>query len=291
MNRLILVRKTLRDVRGATIAIGAVLFIMALLDVLIYPSYRDSLADFELPEAFRGFLGEAGTITSPEGFLTAEFFSWIPLLLITIAVIGGTGALAGEEGAGTMDLLLAQPISRTRLVLEKTAGLVAAIALAALASFPGFLLGAAFTDIGVGMGRIFAAVVNMLPITLLFLALSLWGSATLPGRGAAAALAVGVVVVTYFLYTVGSAVDAIEGVRKLSPFYWADASRVLVRGFDWARAGALTAIAAALFVLALIAFVRRDVSAGAREWGLRLPAWMGLPHRRAGGQPFDAAGG
>jgi len=47
-------------------------------------------------------VGEAGSITFPEGFLTAEFFSTMPFVLITMAIIAGTGALAGEEAGGTL---------------------------------------------------------------------------------------------------------------------------------------------------------------------------------------------
>jgi len=121
------------------------------------------------------------------------------LLLITVAIIGGTGAFAGEEGAGTLDLLLAQPVSRRRLVLEKSAALSLAIAIAAIASFPGYVLGCLFVDFDLSFLRIFEAVLNMLPVTLLFLAVALWGSAALPGRGAAAMILIGVVVVAYFL--------------------------------------------------------------------------------------------
>jgi len=264
-----------RDVRTSTIAVAVVNLAMALIDVLLYPQYRETLKDFDASGIYAGFLGEAGSLTSPEGFLSAEFFSWIPLLLITVAVIGGTGAFAGEESAGTLDLLLAQPISRRRLVLEKSAALSLAIAVAALASFPGFLLARLFVDFDLSYTRILEAVANMLPVTLLFLALALWGSAALPGRGAAAMLSIGVVVVTYFLNTIGAAVSLLDTPRKLSPFYWADGSHVLIHGFDPLRAGGLLAVAAIFLALAVVSFERRDIATGSREWSLR-----GLLHRR-----------
>ncbi len=220
MARLMLLRKTLRDARTTTVAIGVANALMALFVVLIYPEYRDQLKDFQMPEAFRGLLGEAAGWSTPAGFLSAEFFSWVPLLLITLAIIAGSGAIAGEESAGTLDLLLAQPIPRPRLLLEKAAALTLALLLAALASIPGFLLGRAFVDIDLTSGRLVLAVLNMVPPALMFLTLSLWMSAALPGRGAAAAVATGAVVVAYFLNTVGAAVDLLETPRRLTPFYW-----------------------------------------------------------------------
>jgi ABC-2 type transport system permease protein len=264
-----LVRKTLRDVRTPAIWIGLAVFLMALVDVLIYPEYRDSFATMEIPEFFEGFLGEAGTLASPEGFFAAEFFSWVPLLLITLAIIGGTGTLAGEEDAGTLDLLLAQPVTRTRALLEKAAGLSLAVALVALVAVPGFLLGGLFVDLDIGIGKLLAATVAMIPLALLFLALSLWGGATLANRGAAAALAIGVVVVGYFLYTLGASVDLLATPRRLTPFYWSDGSYALVHGFSWVRSGGTLLLAAVFLALALWSFRRRDLAAGAREWSWR----------------------
>jgi ABC-2 type transport system permease protein len=280
MTRFPLMHKTLRDVRTPATWIGLAVFLMALFDVLIYPEYRESFATMEIPEFFEGFLGEAGTLASPEGFFAAEFFSWIPLLLITLAIIGGTGTLAGEEDAGTLDLLLAQPVTRTRMLLEKAAGLSIAVALAALAAMPGFLLGAIFVDIEISMGRLLAATLTMVPLALLFLSLSLWGGATLANRGAAAALAIGVVVVGYFLYTLGASVDLLETPRRLTPFYWTDGSYVLIHGFSWLRAGGTLLLAAVFLVLALWSFRRRDLAAGAREWSLR--SLLRPRHARAG---------
>ena len=45
----------------------------------------------------------------------------VPLLLMIAAIGAGAGAIAGEEERGTLELLLANPLSRRRLVLEKTA--------------------------------------------------------------------------------------------------------------------------------------------------------------------------
>lgn len=279
MKRWSLVGKTLRDGRAAGVAISAVVLAMALLDTLIYPGYRKSLEGFEMNAFVEGFLGEAASIASPEGFLTAEFFSWIPLLLITLAVIGGTGALAGEEGAGTLDLLLAQPVTRRRVVLEKAVGLTLWIVMAGLAGLIGFAAGFLFVDMEIGFGRVVAATANMLPLTLLFLTLSLWAAATLPSRGSAAILVAGAVVVTYVLNLIGAVSKVIEPGQKLSPFYWAEASRVLLHGFDWPRAGSLLALAVLFLALAIRAFERRDIAVAGREWSLRPAAPLHRPRR------------
>jgi ABC-2 type transport system permease protein len=283
MIRFALTRKTLADARGVTAGIGLVIAAIALLDLAVYPSYKESLANFEIPEALKGFLGEATDLSSPAGFLSAEFFSWVPLLLITLAVISGTAAFAGEEGAGTLDLLLAQPVKRWRVVVEKAVALTIAVVVCALAGLAGFLIGRIWVDIEIGTGRFALATANMIPIALLFLMLSLWASATLPTRGAAATLLTGLVIVTYFVQILGEVVPILGTVRKLSPFYWSDASRVLLHGLDWARPTVFLALAAVCLVMAIWGFERREIGQGGREWSLRAllrrprPGW---PMRR-----------
>jgi ABC-2 type transport system permease protein len=271
MTRPALIRKTLRDARGVTIGIALVIAAMAFVDVLIYPSYSETLKDFEMPAAMEGFLGEATNIATPEGFLTAEFFAWIPLLLITLAVIAGTAAFAGEEGSGTLDLLLAQPVKRWRLAVEKGVALTACVVIAALASLPGFWLAEIWVEVAIGRGRLVAAVVNMLPVALLFLMLSLWLSAAFPSRASAAILVTGLVVVTYFVQLIGDLTPVLESARKASPFYWAEPSRVLVHGFDWWRASGLLAVAVLFGALAVWSLERREIAQGSREWSLRVP--------------------
>lgn len=266
MKTLTMFRKTLRDLRGVTIGMSLLIAAMAFIILLIYPSYRDSLAEIELPAAMQGFLGEAGDLSSPEGFLTAEFFSWIPLLLITLAIIGGSAAFAGEEGAGTMDLLLAQPIKRWQLVVAKSAALLLSIAIAALTGLAGYAAGFPLVDIDISFGRVAAAVVYMIPLAWLFAGLTLFASAAMSSRSAAAMLVTGYLVLSYFVQVLSEASPVLDDIRRLSPFYWGDASRVLLGGFDWLRAGVFTAITLAAIGLAVWAFERHDIVAGERGW-------------------------
>lgn len=286
-----LVTKTARDWRGGTIGIALVAAAIGFFDILIYPEYEETLKDFGDVAWVQGFVGEAGSIATPAGFLSTEFFSWIPLLLITLAVIAATGTVAGDEGEGTLELVLAQPVRRRRILWEKAAGIIALVVVAALAGFPGIMAGKVFIDFDLSNWRIFQATVYMLPITFLFLGFALWAATWLPSRAAAASLTIGLLVIAYFINMIGASVDALAEVRKTSPFYWADPSRVLVRGFDVFRAGGLLAAAALFFALATWSFERRDISSGTREWSWRALFTRGQNGGRVGAEPRAAVGG
>lgn len=273
MRRTTVIRKSLADVRTAATAVGIVNLLMAAMVIGIYPEFKDMLGDMEdLPPIYDAFLGQAGGFDTPAGFISAEFFSWIPLLVITIAIIGGTGSLAGEESAGTMDLLLAQPISRRRLVVEKAAGLALAVAIMSMVSLAGFLVALPFFDTDVGIDRLLAATVAMTLLGLLYLGIAMWAAAALPTRTSAAVAVAGVVVAAYILHMFGGVVTWLETVHKFQPFYWADGSRSMVDGFtaEWlAWAALLLGLTAVMLAGAVRSFERRDIASGAREWGLR----------------------
>jgi ABC-2 type transport system permease protein len=212
--------------------------------------------------------------------MTTEFFSWAPVLAIIIAIAGGSYAVAGEEANGTLDLLLAQPISRASLLLQKCLALCLAILIAASASVIGFIVGKTRVEMGLSIGQFAQGVANIVPLALLFLGMALWASAALPTRSGAAMLVTGIVVLSFFLQLLGQSVPALATARKISPFYWAEPSRVLIHGFDWLRSFALLGLAALFLGLALWSLERRAIGTGSREWNWRPRLqWIGRLER------------
>lgn len=282
--------KTLRDARGATVAAGIAAIVYVFLVVLIYPAYHDMLKDLELPAGMQGMLGEAGSIASPEGFMTVEFFNQTILIFVAVAIIFGTGATAGEEGAGTIDLLLSQPIGRRRLLASKFAGMSIALVIATLVALPGFIIARRLAGMDIATGRFFGGEINVLSLEFVFLGFATFAGAVLPSRSAAVMLSVGTMVALYLLPTLADVSDFFATARKVSPFYWADVSRVLIHGFDWFRAGSLFGVGVLFFALALWCFERRDLASGRREWSLRAALHPGR-RRPPTVEPSAASGG
>jgi ABC-2 type transport system permease protein len=274
-------RKALRDQRWQIVGFGLSLAAIALLDVLIWPAYKDQLQLLDLPPALEAFLGVDLAIGTPAGFLNAEFFSWIIILLIVYAVIQGTGAIAGEESAGTIDLRLAQPITRTSVTLTKCAAcVVGAVSIIAI-GYVGFLVSLPFIAMDIAMIDVLVACANMLPITLFFFALSLWLGALAPSRAQAAGVVTAVGTAAYAIETVAAGVDEISWIRYASPFYYYGRGLPLVEGIDWAHAGVLFALTALFVALAARTFAARDIALGGTTqfaWGL-LRRFAGSPAR------------
>ena len=260
--------KTLVDDRLQILGYGLTLAVMAAVIVYLWPSYEDTLVAVDLPPALEALLGSSLSFATGPGFISAEFFSWIPALLLVYAIVKGTGAVAGEESAGTMDLLLAQPVRRGELVLDKTAAFLAGSVLIVLMGWLGFAVSVPFIDIDVTLMDTFVACANMLPITWLYFGVALWLGVIAPSRGVAAAIATGFATAAYFVNALATGVDAISGLRYLSPFYYYGAGLPLVEGLHWAHVGLLSGVAFIFVLLALRAFERRDVTMGGAA-GLR----------------------
>ncbi len=261
-HQLNVVSKTLRDQKWQIVGFGVAFFIMAALIIFIWPSYRVTVQSIQLPEAIQALLGSNLAYSTPPGFLSAEYFSWIPILLIVYTIIQGTGAIAGEEGSGTIDLLMSQPITRANMAIQKTVAITIGAALIAGFGLLGFLLSVPFVDINLSLKGCAMASANMLPIALLYYALSLWFGSVLPNRTYAAGAATGLTTAGYFLNTIATAVHSLSWLKYASPFYYYGAGQPLVSGFDWPHVGLLLGIAALFVALTVRSFSRRDITIG-----------------------------
>lgn len=259
-------RATLREMRLTLAGTAGIMLILTVWVCAVYPSFRSSFGDLELPAGYEAFVGEAGSLASPAGFLSAEYFSWIPALLAGVAIAIGTRSIGGEESEGTLEILLAQPISRTRVLVEKSVTLAAGILLVAALMIPAFAIGLPLGDLDIALWRVAVALGLLGLLALVYLMLGIWLSALLPSRRLAAVVASGALIAGYFLNTLGAAVPAIDPWRLISPLYWSDASLVLTGDFGWWRLLALIAAPIVLWLLAHDAFCRREVGSGIGAW-------------------------
>jgi hypothetical protein len=148
----------------------------------------------------QALLGLSGgnLLTSPAGYLDSQFFANIlPVMLLVFAIGLAAWTVAGDEAAGSLELLLANPVSRLRVALARFTALVcliaalAAVCVLALAT----LAPSTGLDHGLSVARIAAAATAAALLALTFAAVAFAVGAATGNRpaaaGAAAASAVG----------------------------------------------------------------------------------------------------
>lgn len=131
-----------------------------------------------------GFRGIAVTVAS----LTSLAIYLVPL----IALLLGFDALVGERERGTLDLLLALPLTRAEIVLGKYAGLAAALALAMLGGFGAALLPLLGRLDAAGLRLYLGFVASAVLLGLAFLSLAVLISALARDRARASGAAIAV---------------------------------------------------------------------------------------------------
>ena len=186
---LSLIRKTVRDYRRPVLGWGLGLTALTLMQMAVYPSVRSQGASMRelidsYPTAFKAMFGMEGVdFTSGPGYLSTETFSLLaPLMLIGLGVALGTGAIAGEEERGTLDLLMASPVSRGRVLAAKALGSLAALVAVAVVLYLTVLAAASGLGMSIGAGMLAQATA-----AVLLLAIACGAVAFLPTRRPASA--------------------------------------------------------------------------------------------------------
>ena len=261
-------RHTLFSLRWQVLSYGVGVGLYAALIVSLFPMLEDTFADLEMPEGYLAFFGsEQLDFGDPRAFLTTELMSLVPLIVAIYAVVASTALLAGDEQRGALDLVLAQPLSRRRLFLERTGGLVAGALLIATAGAIGLLIPALIIDLDVPAFVLVRAMFSLVPLMLACAGLGLLVAAVTPSRGVAGGLVAAETVTVWLLNSVSNLNDTLEPLHFVSPFYYADGPTVLFDGPVLWHAAVLIGAFVLLTALALRAFEARELSAG--RWQLR----------------------
>jgi ABC-2 type transport system permease protein len=257
--------KTLRDHRRGIFGWIAALVLLALMDLAVFPTVQSQASQMEqflkaYPQALKAMFGLGTDFSTGPGYFDAEFLSLLgPLVVLAIGIGLGAGATATEEERGTIDWLMSTPLSRTRVMLEKSLGVLLAVLVAGAALMVVMLVGSPLAGLDLGVGGIAAAVANLVLLGSAYAALALAVGAATGHRWAATGVAVGLGLGGYLLTSLARLVPALQSWRWLSPFTWY-ASRNALRG--QLHAGYLTALimtTLVLVALGVVAFRRRDL--------------------------------
>ena len=170
------------------------------------------------------------------------------------------GGMAGECGAGTMDLLASRPVSRAAILGSVAVTTAAGIAVCAAAAWAGTAVGVSTRDLGDVRPADFVWVAAGL--ALLFGAwagVALFVSALHRHGGGASGIVAGTMAALFAVDYLARMWKPIHFLRWCSPFMYFEPKDVYVRGLATGRAAVLVCIAVTGAAGALFAFRRRDL--------------------------------
>lgn len=258
--------KSLRDYRVPMLAWG---FGLALFMVAVVATATPAVVTAFISFArIISFLGDPYAMNTPEGYITFRYMeTTLPILLSIWPILAGARLVRGEEERGTMDVLLATPQGRTRLLLEKVSALVIALLVIAVL----FALGVVAGEAALGGGHLdfvgaLLAGLNLNLLAFFFGMVALLFSQFTASRRAAAGWASGLLILFVLLEMVGRELSG-SWVQYLSPLYYYNLNRPLLASFPDQPLPALVPLGLAVLCLvgSVILFARRDIGRSAFE--------------------------
>lgn len=245
--------------------IGIALFVS--INISVYPTFRDQSAQLneslnQLPESMRQMFSDTGDFMSPVGFLSSQvFYLMLPLLFCFLTIGLGSSLIAREEQRKTIELLLARPISRGKLLLGKAlSGLTISAIISTVVGIICMIEVAAIGFDGVSIMGVFLATMMAMLFGLLFgaIAFMLTGMGAF-GRGASIAVASLLALGGYVISSLEVTVKWLQGPSKLLPYHYFKPGKILEGHFPVAVAAVFVVVILAAILVAWISFRRRDI--------------------------------
>lgn len=263
MNNVLL--KTLYDRRWFTMGwtIGFVAF--AALMTSFFPAMHmdgalDALVE-NMPKAFEGLIGDLANLKDFSSYIASQLFDIrLPLIAGIMAIILGQGLSTSEEERGELRTVLALPISRTKLLLQKWLALAIITGVTVVGLGVGIYITIPITT-GAELDFLvflrLAAMTWLLMLTYGTIAFAI-GMAT-GSKGLATAASILVIIGSFILSTFGQAVDWLADYEKLSLIYYFPAVDIARDGIAFANVAVLGCVTLVVLLLSVLVFRRRDV--------------------------------
>lgn len=266
-----LIIRSLRDKKYQTIIYSIASIAFLELYISIFPSIQKESANMSklidsYPEAMlKAFNIDKAALTFEDlgAYLAMEHFSFIwPIIVIILAISFANYAISNELEKGTIEHLLSQPISRTKVFISRyLAGAINLLGYSALSILMIFPL-AAIHNVEIWDKGVWVVFAISLLFTWAVYGLAFLGSAFFSEKGKASIVASGTLIIMYVLNIVAGLKESLDYLRYFSFFYYYNSMTAIMKG-EYIDGAILVYVGVAVLssLLALYWFSRRDVSA------------------------------
>lgn len=265
--------------RGAILGWGLTLALLGMMFVPFYDTIAEDVETWEnlmsaYPQEILDFFGGSGgpAFTTPEGFLSLEYFSFMPIVLGIYALLAGSGLLAGDEESGVLDLVVAQPVSRSGHFWGRLLALWLSILVILFLGWGGVMLATTYSLMELDAVQLLIPFGSMGALVFFFVGLALLLSMVLPSRRTAGMVSGIVLVGGFFINGLANLNDTLADVAPFLPHNYYQ-GETWVDGLNGGNLAVLLGFGLAFMLTAWWAFLRRDIRVGGEGgWTLKLPA-------------------
>jgi len=253
--------KTLYTKRWSTFAWSLGLLAIVVFTMSFYPTLSKSFSEAltNVPDSLKGFIGDSNAYRTIAGYTDVQIFGQYPFMTLIFGIVLFTGLIAGEEGEGTLQTLLVQPIGRGRVYLEKFLAAITLLGILCVSISLGALLGALLIHERLDIGRLAVATLALWLITLIFSAIGYALGAATGRRGLAGGLAGILAFASLLVSTLADSVKSLKLLDKISPFHYFNKPGILQYGVRWSDLLILAVASLVFIAIAFTIFKHRDI--------------------------------
>lgn len=255
--------KTLFEKRWMMLLWSIGVIVMSMVMMAFYHSFSGgefTEALKALPKQFQGLIGDIDSLKTVGGYVGQEIFSLrIPLLTLIMGIVLFTSLLAGDERDGTLQTLLAQPISRFRVFIQKyMAGLIISGVICASAII-GIRLSLVLIHESMSMLRLVQAVLGVYLLTVMFGTLGFALGAITSKKGLAGSLTGMFAFVSYMITSFAPSVSWLKNIDTFSPFHYYNNPNISIVGIKGSNVTVMLSIIAISLIVSAFIFHKRDI--------------------------------
>lgn len=245
--------------------LGLGLFVFVTL--IFYPTIHSQSVQLDksfnnLSDSAKRLFTDTNDIFSPLGYLSSQvFYLMLPLLIGVLAINQGMSQLGKEERDNTIEMLLARPLSRGRLLMGKAAAGLVIVAIVGIFTILFTALMCRLVNLDVSTVYILQAGAVVILMALCFGALAFMLSALgRAGRAASIGLAAIFALGGYILVSLSGTVTWLRWPAKIFPFNYYHAKDLLTGSYNWANTLYFVGVIAGCMVISYLVFRRRDLT-------------------------------
>lgn len=258
-----IITKTLYEKRWMMLAWGIGMIFTAAVTMSLYPSFSQLGADEfvnSVPESLKSLVGSVESFKSIPGYVAQQIYGpQIPIMTIVLAIVLYIGIGVGEEDRGTLQTLMAQPITRTKLYLHKFYAGAIVLAVVSTTVAVGVLGGIVALGENISLVRLLQATIMLTLLNIVYGVIAYAIGMGTGKKGLAIGIASAYAFLSFFISSLAPSVKALQPLEKLSMFYHYNTPEPVVSGMDWTNVAIISMAIAVTLGLGLLGFLRRDI--------------------------------
>ena len=258
--------KYLYQKRFSTIFWCLGLFAITLFTMSFFPYFKEGNFDELLKSLPKGLQNSVGSLSSTRtlsGYVGQQIYALrIPLFTMIMAIGLFVGLSAGDEERGTLQTLLTQPVSRSRVYVQKLLASCLIMLVANVSITLGILASRLFLHQNVPAHVLVSTLVGSYLLSLVFGSIGFALGSITGRRGFTLGITSAIAIASYLINSLAPAVSKLESADKLSIFHYYNAPDIALHGLNWTHVSIQLAIIALLITVSCSVFNRRDINSG-----------------------------